>query len=232
MVNRWRSRLDSHTSSVCGLDFVDYLSVRNNPTSVRKRLALPIGKAFTLVHTVRGGSVQVLLNGETLLDWQQGADRLSLPSFWAMPSTRRLGIGAYASVFRFDQITLEELPSTGEVSQPAETSRLAYPGPANHATNHVPASEKPSGISTMPKEGDIYRVSSTLIAGLALSIQDMTAYPLIQSERDSSESQRWSVKKVQGRWQIHQSTVAQFNQCSSGRGRRGPAADPVREPKR
>lgn len=94
------------------LENVDGQNV-GNATTVRRNL-LQQGRLSQVVVTVLKDRVVVVVDGETIIDWQGTADRLSLGDYWKTPNPRALFLGAYDCRYRFHRVSLVEVEPAAE----------------------------------------------------------------------------------------------------------------------
>jgi hypothetical protein len=85
-------------AKVSGLERVDGKSFLQNST-LRRGPIFADGKATTVTCKVRRGSVQVQCDDQTVIYWDGGFDRLSLPPTWRVPKEDCLILGSLGASF-------------------------------------------------------------------------------------------------------------------------------------
>ncbi len=88
-----------------GIDLIDGLPMRANGTGRSGRVLLP-NKIAKILCSVRKDRVTVACDGQTLVDWKGGSQRLSLPTDWQLPKKNVGYLGSQRSMFQFLKVTL------------------------------------------------------------------------------------------------------------------------------
>jgi hypothetical protein len=102
-----------------GLDLLDGILVEDNPASV-PGLRLVNGRKSRILVSVRRQGVKVDVDGETVLDWQGGFERLSPSPVWsARDAQAPLFVGADSSQVVFTEIHLTPVTGQGKRLRPA-----------------------------------------------------------------------------------------------------------------
>lgn len=102
--------LDGWGGAKCGLGMIDNFRPPNNET-LREGQLLPNQIPTNLVCRVRKNGVVLLVNDETVFDWQGDPQRLSLFKAWAVPDPDCLFLGSFQA--RFEITNLKLTPVTG-----------------------------------------------------------------------------------------------------------------------
>lgn len=100
--------------SASALENVDGKNVGANSTTTRTPL-FKRGRPSEIIAVVRQDSVEVSVDGRTIVTWRGDADRLSLSDYWQTPTDNALFVGAYDCRYRISRLTLEPLSGTGKV---------------------------------------------------------------------------------------------------------------------
>lgn len=110
--------LDSKEETASGLAFVDNRSWdrvdQDNSLTIINKL-LPVGEPYKIECTVRGGAIDVSVNGKPIVAWRGDSSRLSMPPLWSVPVKTELAIGSTAAVHRIDQIYLTPLENVKHI---------------------------------------------------------------------------------------------------------------------
>lgn len=129
--------LDGWNGTKSGIDMVDGRNASENETTIFRQTFTNNQKA-TVLCSVRKDSVRVTVDGNVIIDWKAGFDRLSLFPPWRVNSSQALALGCYDCVWRFDSITLRPVTGTGRSLVPAaDAPGREAENPANAATNGV-----------------------------------------------------------------------------------------------
>ena len=94
------------------LENVDGRDVAHNPARLNGDV-LRTGRRSIIVCTVRRGDVTIHCDGKPIINWKGPSSRLSLNTYWEVPSKEALFIGTYACEYRIDQITLKAISGVG-----------------------------------------------------------------------------------------------------------------------
>lgn len=124
-------------SGSSGLQYVDGRAWNENETSL-PGFRTEIGRPFDLDAIVRKDSIEVRVDGQTVVDWKGDFSRLSLKNDWKSKAAEQLGIFSAANCV-FTQITLgPPLPPGKSVESKARTKPETKPVPTS-----PPSAERP-----------------------------------------------------------------------------------------
>ncbi len=112
--------LDHEYGTDYGLSLVDGKKVgAGNPTT-REGKVFEEGEASKIVCHVHKNSIRVTVDGETLIDWKEGFQRLSVEGAWA-PKDRRLPyFGSHECIYAIQSVKLLPLSGPGRPLRPKE----------------------------------------------------------------------------------------------------------------
>ena len=104
--------MDARYGRTWGIDWIDGKPHWENGTKVDIRV-FDNDKPRTVLCSVRKGSIQVSVDGRTLIRWRADYGRVSLPTKWQV-SDKRLGfLGSWKSSFHFSRIVLTPVSGRG-----------------------------------------------------------------------------------------------------------------------
>ncbi|MDF1745713.1 MAG: protein kinase [Gimesia sp.] len=102
--------IDAWDEQLAGIQNIDNLDIRNNPTRVAQK-SLRNGQTYIVLLKVRRGTVEVSLDGIPLTTFKSDGSNLSMLDTWSLPSSKSLGVGAYDSSTTFHRIRIRPVES-------------------------------------------------------------------------------------------------------------------------
>lgn len=117
--------IDGYNGNFAGLEAVDGKDCHDNVTSRRGRL-LSDGKQYHAVYTVRRNSVQVVLDGQTVINWKGDPSSLSLLPGWKVRDTTKLALSEFETVCRISKLQVTPLRSQGDSRAMVASANAAF----------------------------------------------------------------------------------------------------------
>lgn len=151
--------LDDWSGSVSGIDQIDGQNASRNESTRRTRLFTD-GKISNIKITVRTGSIRVVCDGRTIINWSGDLSRLSLPPSLSVNNSDRLFVGSHKSSYEIDQMVLtplgtDRLPDRLRRAVLAMASNRPQGQPPGRRENRLPpdprANEGPRGNRPPPR---------------------------------------------------------------------------------
>lgn len=107
-----------HASKLSGLSLIDGRPAPKNATVYREPVFAK-GEPTRVVCTVNPDRVEVACDGQTIVDWQGDASRLSVNrQFWKVRDPERLRIGSWDALLRITNLTVTALSGAAGISPP------------------------------------------------------------------------------------------------------------------
>ncbi len=98
--------IDGWTGRASGLEVLDGQNASANATTVKRRL-IGTKTPQTITCQVRKDSIEIAIDGESVIDWQGNINRFSAPiPQWRIPFSRNLYVGVNSAEYHFHEITL------------------------------------------------------------------------------------------------------------------------------
>jgi hypothetical protein len=118
--------LDGQKGRFSGLSQIDKQHYNQNESTRRGRIFEP-GKPVAVVCTVRKTGIQVRCDGQTIINWQGDATRLSALAVWRAPDHEGISLGVLDAEYRISRLILAPLPpeTPGKETPPDATDRGA-----------------------------------------------------------------------------------------------------------
>ncbi|WP_144058857.1 DJ-1/PfpI family protein [Rhodopirellula sp. SWK7] len=113
--------VDAWGQHLAGIQSINGETLQQNSTR-RDNQALVNGRTYTALVEVRHDRVRGLLDGNVIAEISLAGNRLTVPSVWAIPDSKSLGVGAYASDTTFHQIEVRTIDGGRSLSTNSRSS--------------------------------------------------------------------------------------------------------------